>query len=380
MTLRSSRTVAVLSSLVLVVGTAVLLSPGATAEPRRTIEQVQAQLDALSTQAEIASEAFNGAQAKLAAVKVSLVAAQRRVSEAQVQVANNQRTAGQIAADAYRNGGMGDGLALLLADNPAQFLEQAATMAQVARVQNTTIRRSQAAQIALAQATVVVQQQQAEAAAAVTQMATNRAEINASVLQTQQVLSQLQAQERARLAAIAAKQKADAAAAAVAARRAAAAAAARAAAVNNAGNGNGGGGNGGPSSSSGGGGTSVSGSGRASDAVSYALAQVGKPYSYNASPPSSWDCSKLTAAAWGHAGVSLTAYSYDQAQQVRRISTSELRPGDLLFYFNGAHHVAMYIGGGQIVEASSPSTGVRVTSAWNSWSSAHFSFAGRPAG
>ena len=115
-------------------------------------------------------------------------------------------------------------------------------------------------------------------------------------------------------------------------------------------------------------------------AVNYALSQVGKPYSYNAQPPYSWDCSKLTAAAWGRAGVSLTPYSFTQATEVRRISTSDLRPGDLLFYFNNAHHVAMYIGNGQLVEAASPALGVQVTNAWNSWSSAHFSFAGRPLG
>ena len=114
--------------------------------------------------------------------------------------------------------------------------------------------------------------------------------------------------------------------------------------------------------------------------MAYALAQVGKPYSFDAQPPDSWDCSKLTAAAWAQAGVSLTPYSYDQANEVRRISVSELRPGDLLFYFNNAHHVAMYIGNGQIVEAANPSVGVHVTDAWNSWSSSAFSFAGRPVG
>ena len=115
--------------------------------------------------------------------------------------------------------------------------------------------------------------------------------------------------------------------------------------------------------------------------VSYALAQVGKPYSFAAQPPNSWDCTKLTAAAWAQVGVRLTPYSYVQAQEVQRISPDELQPGDLLFFFkNGAHHASMYIGGGMIVEASSPSTGVRVTDVWNSWNVAHFSWAGRPYG
>ena len=176
-----------------------------------------------------------------------------------------------------------------------------------------------------------------------------------------------------------------------------AAAAAASAALNTGGGGSSGGSstgttsaNGGPNddgsfnNNSGGGGYS-GGSGVSSDraaiVVSYALAQVGKPYSFAAQPPNSWDCTKLTAAAWAQVGVRLTPYSYVQAQEVRRISPDELQPGDLLFFFeNGAHHASMYIGGGMIVEASSPSTGVRVTTVWNSWNVSHFSWAGRPFG
>ena len=122
-------------------------------------------------------------------------------------------------------------------------------------------------------------------------------------------------------------------------------------------------------------------------AVSYALAQVGKPYSFSAQPPTSWDCTKLTAAAWGQVGIRLTAYSYVQAQEVRKLTdvspnnNGSLQPGDLLFFFkNGTHHASMYIGNNQIVEASSPATGVRITSVWNSWNVTNFSWAGRPHG
>lgn len=121
--------------------------------------------------------------------------------------------------------------------------------------------------------------------------------------------------------------------------------------------------------------------------VAYALAQVGKPYSFSAQPPASWDCTKLTAAAWGQVGVKLTAYSYVQAQEVRKLTdvspnnNGSLQVGDLLFFFkNGTHHASMYIGNNQIVEASSPATGVRITSVWNSWNVNNFSWAGRPHG
>lgn len=129
------------------------------------------------------------------------------------------------------------------------------------------------------------------------------------------------------------------------------------------------------------------------DAVAYALRQVGKPYSFSASPESSWDCTKLTTWAYSKASggqgssggrIQLTPYSYTQAQEVRKLdvtsgSTDGLQKGDLLFFFEGdAHHASMYIGNGQIVEASSPATGVRTTTVWNSWNTTYFSWAGRP--
>jgi peptidoglycan DL-endopeptidase CwlO len=117
--------------------------------------------------------------------------------------------------------------------------------------------------------------------------------------------------------------------------------------------------------------------------VAAGLSQVGKPYVNTppgARPPSSFDCSKLTTWAWAQAGVSLTPYSAAQINQVRTISRNELQPGDLLFYYNPSWgrvgHVSMYIGGGMVVEASTPSTGVRIHPVY--WS--NFVKAGRPSG
>lgn len=93
-------------------------------------------------------------------------------------------------------------------------------------------------------------------------------------------------------------------------------------------------------------------------AVNTAVAQVGKPYQWGAAGPSSFDCSGLTMYAWAHAGVSLPHSSAAQYSATTRVSTSALEPGDLLFYYSPIHHVAMYIGGGRMVEA--PYTGATV--------------------
>jgi len=105
--------------------------------------------------------------------------------------------------------------------------------------------------------------------------------------------------------------------------------------------------------------TSAAVSGSAGAAVSYALAQVGDAYVYGAAGPSAFDCSGLTMAAWGSAGVSLPHSSSAQMGYGTPVSISALQPGDLVFYYSPVSHVAMYIGNGMIVHAANPSQGVR---------------------
>ncbi len=93
-------------------------------------------------------------------------------------------------------------------------------------------------------------------------------------------------------------------------------------------------------------------------AVAYAKAQLGKPYQWAAAGPKSFDCSGLTMMAWRAGGKSLPHWSVAQFQQSTRISVGQLRPGDLVFWGSSPgsiHHVAMYIGNGQIIHA--PRTG-----------------------
>jgi len=100
--------------------------------------------------------------------------------------------------------------------------------------------------------------------------------------------------------------------------------------------------------------------GGAAQAIAFAKAQLGEPYQWGAAGPGSWDCSGLTMAAWGSAGRSLAHYTVSQYESTTHISVSQLRPGDLVFWSSngapsGIHHVAMYIGNGQIIHA--PRTG-----------------------
>ena len=105
---------------------------------------------------------------------------------------------------------------------------------------------------------------------------------------------------------------------------------------------------------------SVPASGRAAAAVNYAMAQVGDAYVYGASGPDAYDCSGLTMASWAQAGVALPHSSSAQYSSGPQVPASALQPGDLVFYYSPISHVGMYIGNGMIVHAANPSTGVQV--------------------
>lgn len=106
-------------------------------------------------------------------------------------------------------------------------------------------------------------------------------------------------------------------------------------------------------------------SGRAAAAVQYALAQVGDAYVYGAAGPNAFDCSGLTMMAWAQAGVALPHSSSAQYGSGPHIASSDLQPGDLVFYYSPISHVGIYIGNGMIVHAANPSTGVVVSSVFS---------------
>ncbi|GAA1609355.1 C40 family peptidase [Catellatospora bangladeshensis] len=100
--------------------------------------------------------------------------------------------------------------------------------------------------------------------------------------------------------------------------------------------------------------------GAGAQAVKFACKQIGKIYVWGASGPDHFDCSGLTMAAWRAAGVSLPHNAKAQRAEVKSVSRSELRPGDLVFYYSDLHHVGMYAGNGWIVHASRSGLPIRM--------------------
>jgi peptidoglycan DL-endopeptidase CwlO len=96
-------------------------------------------------------------------------------------------------------------------------------------------------------------------------------------------------------------------------------------------------------------------------AVSAALSVQGTQYVWGSADPSvGFDCSGLTSWAWAQAGVYIPHSSAAQYSALPHVALGSVQPGDLIFYYSPISHVALYIGGGQIVHARHPGPGGQV--------------------
>lgn len=89
-------------------------------------------------------------------------------------------------------------------------------------------------------------------------------------------------------------------------------------------------------------------------ALAFAKAQLGEPYRFAGKGPSAWDCSGLTMKAWAKAGVRLPHHADNQRKVGKRVSKSNLRLGDLVYFYHPIHHVGIYAGNGKVIHAPRP--------------------------
>lgn len=101
------------------------------------------------------------------------------------------------------------------------------------------------------------------------------------------------------------------------------------------------------------------------DIVEYAKQFLGNRYVYGGtSLTNGVDCSGFTMGVYKHFGITLSHHSGTQAREGTKITASELQPGDLIFYADSSgkiNHVAMYIGNGQVIHASDPKSGIKIS-------------------
>lgn len=301
---------------------AVLAQPG-HADPKPTADQVKAQVDALYQQAEQATQEYDGASTAAQALQTQASLLQQQAAATDDQLNALRGRLGGMAALQYRNGALDPELQLLMSAHPDDYLQRAGDLSQALASQTGLVRAFEAQSRSLATQRAAAQSRLSALQAEQRRLAAAKEQIQRKLAAAQQLLDSLDAATRN--------------------------------SVTSALDGSGIAGIGvqpppglGP----------VVATGRAALAVAFARAQVGKPYVWGATGPGSYDCSGLVQASWAAAGVALPRTTYEQINAGQRVSTADLQPGDLVFYYPGVTHVGLYVGNGEIVHAPHPGASV----------------------
>jgi cell wall-associated NlpC family hydrolase len=270
---------------------------------------------------EVVTEQLNEAKVQLDRQHAAVADAERAAADAQAQLGALDGQIRQLARSAYTSEGLSHLDVLLTSDSADDLLHQMGTLDAIAGHTSDSLAEVAVASEQAESAQAAADAAQAEAQRSVDEIAAQQEDLEAQIADFQQQYAALSAPQQEEVS------------------RAHGGSVAQAA----------------PSSV-------VAPSAAAQVAVDTALAQVGDAYVWGAGGPDAFDCSGLTQYAYSAAGVSLPHSSRSQAQMGKAVSVGELQPGDLLFYYSPTSHVAMYIGDGKMVHASTSSKPVMVVS------------------
>lgn len=330
------------------VGVAVVLAGGlaagiaqvAGAQPKPTISEVQAKINEYTSQFNKAVEQYDQVESQLTAAKGRLAQVNKEMNTDQTRYNNSRVKVVQIANAQYEDSGSTSLAGLLTSNDPSQVLSEASMVLQLTGTRNRQTQKF----LDAAQQLTSVQAEQKRTEYGIAQLASQKAH-------TKNHIQTLLNNEKAELDTLTAQQQATVKANSL---------------------------GGGSTGSTGGTYTGPTGT-QADTAVAYAFHQLGCPYVYGATGPCSagFDCSGLVMAAWASAGVTIPRDTYEQWAALPHISSSSIQPGDLLYY-NGIGHVAMYVGGGMIIDAPTPGANVEEIPMSTSWYADNFDGAARP--
>jgi cell wall-associated NlpC family hydrolase len=277
---------------------------------------------------EVLTEKFDAARVRLAQEERLVRTATAKMKTAYVVLGVAQNQVRGIARSAYTGGGNNAFATMMTSKNATDFVDRMTTLQTIAGHQDGILRTAATASLAATRAQATAHNAAVAARAQYNALAGQQATIKKQVAAFQADFNRLSAAEKQ--AAVAAADSGGASGGGTRASRGDRSALA-------------------PS------GPIVASSQAAQIAVDTAMAQRGKPYVWAADGPNSFDCSGLVEYAYGAAGIGLPHSSFMQSQMGRSVSRSQLRPGDLVFFYSPVSHVGIYIGNGQMVHA--PTTG-----------------------
>ncbi|MFE9365151.1 NlpC/P60 family protein [Streptomyces sp. NPDC006978] len=307
--------------------TATALDGAAQADPGLTPAQVEAKVDRLYHDAEVATEKYNGAKEEAAASEKSLDALRDEAARRTVRLNAARDTLGSYATAQYRSAGIDPAVRLALSSDPDEYLERASYEDRAGDRQAGAVNGVRRQISDIAQLRARAEDELAVLASRRAELKKHKDAVRTKLADARKLLATLTAEQRAGY-----ERSADAAHGGSGVRADRGIPRGSVAAPN----------------------------ARAAQAVDFAYGALGKPYVWGATGPASFDCSGLTQAAWRAAGVSLPRTTYTQINAGQRVSRSELAPGDLVFFYSGVTHVGLYIGGGQMIHAPRPGAPVRI--------------------
>ncbi|MGW2202305.1 NlpC/P60 family protein [Streptomyces sp. NPDC001774] len=353
-------TTAALAGVTLLTTQSAQASPAAPAKP--TVEEIQKKVDDLYRQAGTATQEYNRAKEATDQQRRKVDGLLDDVAKRTDEINESRRALGSYAAAQYRAGAVGPTAALIFADSPQSYFDQTHLMDRLTERERSAVSEYESKRVAAAKQRAKATKSLETLTESQATLRTTKQTVQRKLGEARTLLAQLTAEEKARLAELERKREAEAQRKAEA--RAKAEAAARAEAeeaerrrqeeeakeqqpTTPA-----------PGGSTGGS-TGSTYAAKAEKALAFARAQIGKPYVWGATGPSSYDCSGLTQAAWRAAGVDLPRTTWDQVEVGTRVATADLLPGDLVFFYDDISHVGLYIGGGKMIHAPKPGANVR---------------------
>ena len=327
----------------------------AAAEPPMTVAQARSLIKQLQNGAAGIDQQYTDVQEQIKAGRAQL---RLKQADAQAQTQKVERLklqASQIALAQFQNRSLDTAAHLVVTPDIEGFLSQISTVQKVSENQNAALQDYQQAQANLAALQNSAETELVNLGEKEKQLRSLAAASDNKLDQAKKVLAKLTAAQQKQLAEaekkVAAKANAEARAAtkepAKTNGRAAAKASPKANAESRAAT------KAPPSTRS-----SSTGSSKGAKALAYAKAQLGEPYARSGAGPSSWDCSGLSMKAWGSVGVSLPHSSRQQFSRGQSVAKSDLRSGDLVFFYSDISHVGLYAGNGQVIHAPRPGKSV----------------------
>ena len=320
---RRFRKRALLLAALAVIGFDLAYAPAAAApgDPA-TVEEAASLVAERGHQLEVLTEKFNEARETLDAQKAAAAAAEGDVVQAEADLAAVRDQLADVAQTAYTGDGLGALQAFMTSGSPEEFLDRVTLLESVAGHHNDVVDRVAKAQAAAQEAKASAEQAAAEAQRQVDEVAVQQADLQSEIADFQAQYTALTAAQQ---------EEADAA-------------------------------HGGRTLTAPPATAVVADTAAAQAAVDTAMAQLGDPYVWAAAGPDAFDCSGLTQYAFAAAGISLPHSSRMQASMGQAVSRADLQPGDLVYFYSPVSHIGIYIGGGQMVHASTFGEPVKVGS------------------